>query len=86
VVKCDNALIKLGQLQNSSPRAQVGARVRRGQAIAKIGNSGDSAEPHLHIGVFARDTPLEHASGASGDAPVTFAGHVLVANTVFTIE
>ncbi len=38
-------------LQPGSVRVKTGDRVRRGQAIARIGNSGDSREPHLHLEV-----------------------------------
>jgi hypothetical protein len=30
---------------------KAGERVRRGQIVARIGNSGDSREPHLHFEV-----------------------------------
>lgn len=38
-------------LQPRSVKVQVGQRVRRGQALAAIGNSGDSRWPHLHFQV-----------------------------------
>lgn len=38
-------------LQPGSLRVKAGDRVRRGQRLARIGNSGDSREPHLHFEV-----------------------------------
>jgi hypothetical protein len=38
-------------LQPGSLRVKAGERVRRGQILARIGNSGDSREPHLHFEV-----------------------------------
>jgi hypothetical protein len=38
-------------LQPGSLRVKAGARVRRGQALARIGASGDAREPHLHFEV-----------------------------------
>jgi len=38
-------------LQPNSLRVKAGDRVRRGQVLAKIGNSGDSRGPHLHFEV-----------------------------------
>jgi len=38
-------------LQPGSVRVKVGDRVRRGQLLARVGNSGDAREPHLHIEV-----------------------------------
>ena len=36
-------------LQPGSVRVKVGERVRRGQVLALVGNSGNSSEPHLHF-------------------------------------
>jgi len=38
-------------LQPGSLRVKVGQRVRRGEAMALVGNSGSSFEPHLHFEV-----------------------------------
>ena len=43
-------------LKPGTIRVKVGDRVRRGQLLAKIGNSGDSREPHLHFEVT--DSPI----------------------------
>ena len=39
-----------------SVRVKVGDRVRRGQILARIGNSGDAREPHLHFEVTTSST------------------------------
>lgn len=46
-------------LQHGSIRVRVGDRVRRGQPIARLGNSGNTTEPHLHFHVADRPRPLE---------------------------
>jgi hypothetical protein len=38
-------------LKTGSLRVKAGDRVQRGQALARIGNSGDSRKPHLHFQV-----------------------------------
>jgi murein DD-endopeptidase MepM/ murein hydrolase activator NlpD len=43
----------LAHLQNGSIEVQVGARVRAGQYIGRVGNSGNTIEPHLHLHVMS---------------------------------
>ena len=38
-------------MKPGSVRVRVGERVRRGQMLGKLGNSGNSATPHLHLQV-----------------------------------
>jgi murein DD-endopeptidase MepM/ murein hydrolase activator NlpD len=49
-------------LQPKSVRVKVGDRVRRGQVIALLGNSGQSDAPHLHFHITDGNSPL----GAEG--------------------
>jgi murein DD-endopeptidase MepM/ murein hydrolase activator NlpD len=51
-----------GHLQPKSTRVRVGQKVRRGQVLALLGNSGNSGSPHLHFGVTNGNSPL----GAEG--------------------
>jgi len=46
-------------MQPGSLRVKVGDRVRRGQVIGLVGNSGNSTEPHLHFHVTDVNSPLE---------------------------
>jgi hypothetical protein len=45
-------------LQPGSLRVKAGDRVKRGQVLALVGNSGNSTEPHLHFHVADRNSPL----------------------------
>jgi hypothetical protein len=45
-------------LQPGSLRVRVGDRVRRGQVVGLVGNSGNSTEPHLHFHVMDGTSPL----------------------------
>jgi murein DD-endopeptidase len=45
-------------LQPASIRVKVGDRVKRGQSMALVGNSGNSTEPHLHFHVSDANSPL----------------------------
>lgn len=45
----------------SACRVQAGARVRRDQPIASVGNSGRSTGPHLHYEVLVKGRPIDPA-------------------------
>lgn len=49
-------------LQPGSLRVKLGDRVRRGQVVGLVGNSGNSTEPHLHFHIGNGSSPL----GAEG--------------------
>ena len=49
-------------LQPGSLKVKVGDKVKRGQVIGLLGNSGNSTEPHLHFQVMDGPSPL----GAEG--------------------
>src|SRR5215204_332410 len=64
----------LGHLQQGSARVSKGQRVRLGQQIAAVGDSGDSLVPHLHLHV--QDSPDfgEHVR----TLPIVFRNVVLI--------
>jgi len=49
-------------LQPGSLRVKLGDKVRRGQVVGLVGNSGNSTEPHLHFHIENATSPL----GAEG--------------------
>src|SRR5690606_30765550 len=46
-------------LQPGSLRVKPGERVRRGQVLGLVGNSGNSVAPHLHFHVMDGPSPLD---------------------------
>lgn len=63
-------------MQSASIKVRAGDRVRRGQVIGLLGNSGHSAGPHLHFHVMDGPSPL-----ASNGVPfefTSFTGHGVV--------
>lgn len=77
VLRCEESYVVLAHLQRGSLRVQPGDTVTVGQPLAQVGNSGFSAEPHLHI----------HACKGSGNPilegepqPILFEGRFLVRN------
>ena len=45
-------------IRTHSARVVVGQRVKRGDAIAMVGNSGNSTDPHVHFEVWRRVDPF----------------------------
>ncbi len=45
-------------LQPGSLRVKTGDKVRRGQVVGLVGNSGNSTEPHLHFHISDTNSPL----------------------------
>ena len=45
-------------LQPGSLRVKLGDKVRRGQVVGLVGNSGNSTEPHLHFHIANSSSPL----------------------------
>lgn len=71
----DGAHVLIAHLQRRSLVVERGDRVRRGQAIARCGNSGNSTEPHVHI--QAMDQPSVWVAAA---LPMSFRGDALPPN------
>ena len=46
-------------MQPGSLRVKVGEKVRRGQVLGLVGNSGNSTAPHLHFHLADANSPLE---------------------------
>jgi len=65
-------------LQPGSQRVHVGDKVRRGQVLALLGNTGNSDAPHLHFHVSDANNPL----GAEG-LPYVFASYVTAGKANF---
>jgi hypothetical protein len=78
-LECGAAGVLLAHLMRSSVAVAPGDRIREGQQIGRVGNSGYSTEPHLHI----------HAQRGGGGAdflaadplPLKVEGRVLVRNS-----
>src|SRR5262245_40471217 len=62
----NHVILDLGQgryafyahLQPGSLRVKAGDKVRRGQVVGLVGNSGNSTEPHLHFHISDANSPL----------------------------
>ena len=69
--------VMMAHLEQGSARVEVGDRVRVGQRLAQVGNSGNTSEPHLHIQV--QNVPTFEVSDAGVRTyPILFRNTVLV--------
>jgi hypothetical protein len=55
----DGAFALYAHVQPGSLRVRPGDRVRRGDVLALVGNTGNSDMPHLHFHVMDRPSPLD---------------------------
>jgi murein DD-endopeptidase MepM/ murein hydrolase activator NlpD len=70
----------MGYLQEGSLRVSAGNAVQKGQAIAKVGNSGWTTQPHLHI----QSMKVSEGSFWSAEGiPILFDGKNAVKNALF---
>jgi hypothetical protein len=88
VLFCQGHSLHLAHMDNGSVAVEVGERVVTGQLLGRVGNSGNSMQPHLHIGaVRGRYTDIRKAVEA-GDpvvsAPLLIDGKFLVRGDSFT--
>ncbi len=57
-------------------------RVREGDVLGRVGNSGDTSQPHLHLHAERGGEPGEILNGEG--VPMEIAGRFLVRNSLFT--
>ena len=75
LLDCDGGQVLLAHLMEGSVRVATGGALRTGQPIARVGNSGRSTEPHLHLHAQARSAD---GSLGSDPLPIRVNGQILV--------
>ncbi len=83
LLRCQHAQVLLGHLQPGSVKVAKGQAVNAGQALAHVGNSGNTSEPHLHVHAQSTGSASEPLSGHP--LPVRFHGRFLVRNDRLSI-
>ncbi len=78
-IDCQDVTVFLTHLKNGSVSVREGETVAQGQLIGRVGNSGFSEEPHLHLQAVrnAKADPSEWVP-----VPMTFDGRFLVKNSL----
>jgi murein DD-endopeptidase MepM/ murein hydrolase activator NlpD len=80
LLRCGALRVRLGHFARGSLAVSPDDAVEVGQVLGRIGNSGNTAEPHLHLGAM-RVAPGRAWPEAEA-APVTFNGRFLTINDI----
>lgn len=79
-LRCGALRVLLAHLRRGSVEVTASEPVRGGQLVGRIGNSGNTNEPHLHVSAVAADSPEPWPQAAG--VPITFDGRFLSINDV----
>ena len=78
--------ILLAHFRSGSVAVARGDRIRRGVPLGRVGNSGNSTEPHLHVhAVRGRETDPGTVFATAEAVPLTFNGRFPTRNTIIRI-
>lgn len=80
IITCNDVSVLLAHLQNGSIAVRVGDRVTTDQLLGRVGNSGNTSEPHLHIHAI-RGNNLDVLEG--NGIPILFEEKFPVRNMLF---
>lgn len=81
ILACGTARILLAHFRKGSIAVAAGAIVSQGQTLGRVGNSGNSSEPHLHMHAYLGGT-RDYNEGQG--VPMTFGGRFLVRGSTVT--
>lgn len=75
ILQCDgtDAKLYIAHMQKQSIAVEPGQHIQAGERIGRVGNSGNTSEPHLHI----------HAEVNGVGIPITFDGKFLTRNQLW---
>jgi hypothetical protein len=83
ILECGDIWVLLGHMQRGSVEVRQGNRVAAGQRVGRVGNTGNTNEPHLHIHAQRPGTAQAPLSG--DPLPIRFGDRYPVRNALFTI-
>jgi hypothetical protein len=82
---CQGHSVHLAHMDTGSVLVSIGDQVTVGQALGRVGNSGNSLEPHLHIGAAAGRHPrFRDPSDPVESTPILIDGRFLMIGDSFT--
>ena len=84
ILRCAGVHILLGHFRRGSVLVRVGGMLSAGDAIAQVGNSGNTSEPHLHV--HAQEPGTADAPFSGAPIPIRIDGRYLVRNDRFVVS
>lgn len=82
ILACGTARVLLAHLRKGSITIKGGELVTAGETLGRVGNSGNSSEPHLHMHAYLGGI-MDYNAGEG--VPMTFGGRFLVRGSTVTI-
>lgn len=82
ILACGTARVLLAHLRKGSIAIKGGELVTSGETLGRVGNSGNSSEPHLHMHAYLGGI-MDYNAGEG--VPMTFGGRFLVRGSTVTI-
>ena len=77
LLRCGAVRILLAHLRGGSVVVAAGEKIAAGQPVGRVGNSGNTREPHLHIGAETAESPRK-----AKPVPLSFEGRFLSVNDI----
>jgi Peptidase family M23 len=84
ILRCSGVDILLGHFRRGTVLVRVGAKLSVGDAIAQVGNSGNTSEPHLHV--HAQEPGTADAPFSGAPIPIRINDQYLVRNDRFVVS
>ena len=82
ILACGTARVLLAHFRKGTIAVSGGEIVTEGETLGRVGNSGNSSEPHLHMHAYLGGT-LDYNEGQG--VPMTFDGRFLVRGSTITL-
>lgn len=83
----EHVTLVLAHLQRGSSAVGVGQQVHAGEVLGRVGNTGNTSEPHLHIHAVRGEVgSIAACIRDATPVPVQFEGRSLVRNDIFESE
>lgn len=80
-LECGSAVVYLAHMQRGSVKVRSGDAVTAGAVLGRVGNSGNTTEPHLHV--HAERGPWDGKFSGRPAVAITFDGRFLARNSIY---